>query len=43
MDNYLYTELDNITEKEFFNRELGLQTGAVKSFDENKQNGLLLI
>jgi hypothetical protein len=43
MDNYLYTELDNITEKEFFNRELGLQTKTVKSIDEIKQNGLLLI
>ena len=43
MNNYLYTELDNITEKEFFNRELGLQTRTVKSFDEIKQNGLLLI
>jgi len=27
MDKYLYTELDNITEKEFFNRELGLKKG----------------
>ena len=43
MDKYLYTELDNITEKEFFNRELGLQTRTAKSFDEIKQSSLLLI
>lgn len=43
MGNYLYTELDNITEKEFFNRELGLQTRTIKSYDEIKQNGLLFI
>lgn len=43
MSNQLFTELENITEKEFFRRELGIEIITVKTIDEINTSDNLFI
>jgi hypothetical protein len=43
MNKFIYTELKNITEKEFFKRELGFQVLSITDFDEIRLDETIVI